>query len=143
MAVTRPPGFVLQRRNADQAQIQDQSVKMTRVTGRLLIKDPGEVLAEVGFPVYFAERPSLSFGAEMDDNFVAVDGSFPTVSVVVTKWVREERQDDAIGRFVGAELAVVTTGIAGQQMWVHWNVQGKALRNPVRYTSIDDEIGDI
>lgn len=120
-----------QRRMDDRSRIQAMTVKLTRVSGKTLVMGTGEATFDVSFPVLFSERPYFQFGGELDDNYRVESGSFPTVSAVIVGWKKEGEIERAFdGRYSGATLAVRTTGTEGQQMWVHWTFESRALRNP-------------
>lgn len=126
-----------EQRRADLARISDQGTQIHRVSGRFLVTGHGEVAYDVDFPVLFGTRPAPSFGGELEENQVATTGSFPTISVVVLRWNREERMP---GQFLykGATLGVVVGGTSGP-IWVHWHMDGPAFRNPVRNTGTLEE----
>jgi hypothetical protein len=96
------------------------------VSGFILCNGAGELQIEVNFPVRFVEKPAMTFGGELDVNQPVEAGNFPTISVVVTRWILEEL-DELRTYFVGASLAVVSTGVANQRMWGHWTATGAAL----------------
>lgn len=129
-----------QRRN-DLARIDRMTVKITRVTGRVLVKGAGEVGIDVNFPVQFTERPSFTFGGELDDNSTARALSYPTVSAVVGEWTKRKKSAGFDGYYTGARLLIVTTGIDTQRLWVHWAMEAHAIRNPVNDVgSVEDAI---
>lgn len=100
-----------------------------RILGEVSVTGAGEVVFPVSFPVWFWERPSVSFGAELATNEKLVAGKYPTVSVVVQKWrtVRRDLHDF----YTGADLLIVTTGHDDRQRSiVHWQAEGRALVNP-------------
>ncbi len=137
MSMSRIPGLLgIERRRADLGRIDDFTIKTTRVSGFILTEGAGEGLHDLTFPVTFTERPSMSFGAELETNQFVEDLAFPTVSVVVVSWVKAMTDRvgggvNAPGWFTGAMLAIVTTGKNEQRMWIHWQAEGKALRDPV------------
>lgn len=141
-----PPQFSLERRRAELGRIDDFVIKPTRVTGFVLTDGAGEVTHDITFPVTFTERPSMSFGAELDTDQFVQDRAFPTVSVVVIRWIKTmtdrigggEGQGGA-GWFAGATLAIVTSGKKTQRLWVHWQAEGKALRDPVHHSGDTDQ----
>lgn len=139
----RFPTLVTEARRRDLGRVEDFIIKPTRVTGFVLTEGAGEALHEVVFPVTFTERPSMSFGGELDvDEFVEAL-VFPTVSVVVVSWAKTMTDrvgggTNAPGWFAGAILAIVTSGKSGQRMWVHWQAEGKALRDPVHHSGDSD-----
>jgi len=128
-----------ERRRAEVNRIDAFAIKTTRVNGRQLVKGTGELIVDVNFPVLFTELPSLSFGAHMEDGEVPEALNLPTVSTVVLSWLKthEDRVGGGLGMpgwFRGARLAIVTTGRTGHKVWVHWQAEGKAIRNPAAET---------
>ena len=119
-----------ERRRADLSQVEQQSIRHTRVTGFELTVGAGEATVEVDFPVWFTEKPSMSFGGELEENEYLVERKFPTVSVVVVSWKKAQADRPGGGWYVGAVLATVTTGRTEHRMWVHWQAEGKAITNP-------------
>lgn len=85
-----------------------------------------ELLVDVTFPVWFVDKPSMSFGAELVRDLVEA-GKYPTISVVVVRWRKEKEVRVGGGYFVGATLAIVASGRSGEQMIVHWQAEGKAV----------------
>lgn len=133
--VPRTAQVGMEKRRSDLARIDNSSIKTTHVNGFELIQDAGDATVEITFPVIFTEKPSMDFGGELDENQSPETGNFPTVSVVVVAWKKayEDRVgggEGAPGWYVGATLAVVTTGRADHRMWVHWGAKGKAITDP-------------
>ena len=123
------------RQASERARLEDSLARTQVVSGQFLLSGVGEATKAVKFPVKFIEKPLLSFGGELTENSSPVDGSFPTVSVVIGGWdleipgiVNQETPDRKY--FVGATLLVVTTGVS-ESMWIHWHVTGVAITNPV------------
>lgn len=131
----------IERRREELTRMADFSIRPTRIAGFDKVVDPGEVLFEVNFPVWFVERPAMSFSGELPEGVAPVDGKFPTVSVVVARWKKSLPDRPDGGFYSGAFLAVVTTGHAGLEMLVHWQAEGKAMRNPA--ASMGDASGAI
>lgn len=121
-----------ERRRAYLDRVDEAVIKKTRVSGFEKVVGTGETSTEVAFPVWFTERPSMSFGAELDENDFAEDTKFPTVSVVVLSWNKNLTERIGGGYWVGATLAIVTNGRAypTQRFVVHWQAEGRAIRNP-------------
>lgn len=124
-------------RRQDLSRIDQMVVKVTRVTGYVLIQHDIDVTAAessvfLPFPVMFTERPVFTFGSELDENHRPLAGSYPTLSATVVDWqavgVVEGLTD---GRFNGATVTVVSTGQSGQHIWLHYSFEGKAIRNPL------------
>ena len=104
------------------------NIAPTRLSGFMNVTGTGEVSVDVAFPIWFIEKPSLTFGAELADGHSPEATNFPTVSVMVLKWRTETR---GLGTYwVGATLGVVTTGKEGHETIVHWQAEAKALQNP-------------
>lgn len=141
MPAFRPRGLMENRRETVR-RIDAMTVKSTRVTGKVLTLGPGEGSVDVSFAVNFAERPTFTFGAELDDNHRAVAGRYPTVSAVVVGWnVVKEIEGATEGYYTGATLAVVSGGQADHKLWVHYCFEGKALSNPLTgVEGVDDAI---
>ena len=99
------------------------------VTGRTMINGAGESFVSVDFPVRFSQLPSFSFGFEMKDGEVVIDGQKPTGSAVVTQWKIIERLPFSV-YYTGAVIQVVTTGPFYQKMLFIHNFSGMALSNP-------------
>lgn len=108
----------------------DSVVKLHRATGFVTVQGTGEASLDVYFPVWYVERPGISFGCELDAGHSAVEGSFPTASVVVGRWITETRGDLSTW-YRGAHLLIVTTGTEGHQVIIHWHAEGKAMVNPL------------
>jgi len=129
----------LEQRRNDLDRLDSFTIKTTRVNGFQLVQKAGEVIVDVSFPVLFTERPAMSFGAHMDDGQVPEALNLPTVSTVVLSWIKahEDRVgggNGSPGWFSGARLAIVTTGRADHKVWVHWQAEGNAVRNPAQET---------
>lgn len=123
-------GFQEDRRNRVD-QINDFLIKPTRVSGFQDILFTGdtvmqEVAVDVVFPVWFVDRPAMSFGAELERDILE-EGNFPMISVVVVKWVKVSEEKSG-GWFTGAQLAIVASGRKDERMTVHWQAEAKALR---------------
>lgn len=108
----------------------------TSVEGRFMVDGSGEALRTVSFPVIFIQIPNMTYGGELNLDSHAVAGSFPIMSAVVNKWETNPPIEISITTdyskvyFIGAELAIVTTGPVGQRMWIHWRASGRAIVGP-------------
>jgi len=135
------------RKASDRARLEDSIARQQLVSGQFLVAGTGEVAKEVVFPVKFIEKPLMFFGGELAENSFPTDGSFPTVSVMIGGWNLEipgaENQETPDRKyFVGANLLVVTTGVA-ENTWLHWHMMGTAITNPVagiRATTTDSTL---
>jgi len=106
-------------------------VAVATVPPSLSKSQDAESLYDVNFPVWFVEKPSMSFGAELDDTQSPTAQAFPKVSIVVARWRKKQEDRPGDGYFTGAQLAVVISGpVAGFKMIVHWQAEGQAMRNP-------------
>ena len=126
-----------QRLRADNAErIHENTADIYTVTGRFLVEGVGSVARQVNFPAKFIEIPSFYFGSEIAPGHAAVDGNFPSVSVIVLRWTSTDDQPNqtssAQNLYNGANLGVVIQGgISSQKIWIHWSVTGTAVANPV------------
>lgn len=121
----------IESRRADIERIHNFMIKPNHVAGFYEIQFEGnakqqEILLEVTFPVWFVDRPAMSFGAELMRELIT-DGDFPTISVVVVAWTKVHENRPGGGLYTGAQLAVVASGRDGEQMIVHWQANGKAM----------------
>lgn len=130
MTVTGSYHHPFERRRADLDRLQSNAVQFNRVSGFELTEGVGETTIDVEFPVWFVHKPAMSFGGEMEVGESIEAEHFPTVSVVVVTWTKAQEDRVGGGWFIGARLAVVTTGRDGHKMWVHWQAEGKALSTP-------------
>ena len=126
---------VAPRREYAMSQNHDLQATNHVINGNSLIVGIGEVMIDVYFPVAFIRAPSMSFGAELSAESVAVTGKFPTVSAIVNQWLVEDPDYDLYGGsmrkyYKGATLACVVTGPGTQKMLLHWTFMGMALTNP-------------
>lgn len=125
-------GLPFEERRGDLYQLEAQTIAPTRVSGFEVVAPAGEVAFDVDFRLWFVEKPAMSFGGEMDDTQPLTEKKFPTVSVVVFRWIKAQTDRPGGGYFTGATLAVVTTGPKDLKMTVHWQAEGKAMVNPVQ-----------
>jgi hypothetical protein len=97
----------------------------TRLSGQFAIKGSGEKRVEIVFPAQFTEKPFMTFGGEIETDFM-IDGQFPTISLVVSRWITKDLPPYS-RLFVGCEFAVVTTGPSVQKMIVTWAMDGPTV----------------
>jgi hypothetical protein len=121
----------LEARRSDVNRVNDFLIRPNRVSGFYEIFFTGtattqEVALDVVFPVWFVDRPAMSFGGELLRDIVEA-GSFPTISVVVTSWTKTYDVRPGGGYYTGCTFAVVVSGREGEEMIVHWQADGKAL----------------
>lgn len=110
------------------ADIEQTSAGVTKLSGQIRVDSPGEVEVPLVFPVFFSEKPLLSFGGELKVGTDAVPGSFPTVSVVIGSWSLSDASPTML-IYKGCKLLVVTTGHPTQRMFIHWHLEGIAYNN--------------
>lgn len=125
-------GLPFEKRRSDLEHLEAQTIGPMRVSGFEKVVDSGEVAFDVEFGLWFVERPAMSFGGELDDTQPLTERRFPTVSVVVFRWIKAQADRPGGGYFTGATLAVVTTGPVDLKMIVHWQAEGRAMVNPVQ-----------
>lgn len=136
-----PPQRPFEQRRGEINTQQAIEVAPTTLTGLVTIEGAGEATVDVTFPIWFVEEPGMFFGGRLGPNQTVSSGNLPTVSVVVL-FFREVEVDPSV-YYVGARLAIVTSGGAEQQMIVHWHAEGKAIANPSSpgtATTTDSEI---
>lgn len=131
---------LVQRGVRDTARVEDMAAKITRFIGRVLVVNAGEAAVEVNFPVLFSQRPIFGYGGELDENHHATLLSYPTISAVVTDWVTVPTGVGLEPRFRGARIAVVTTGVPDQQMWLHFSFEATAIRNPTNTIGTTEDV---
>lgn len=119
----------LERRRGDVSRVESMSVQRFAIEGFQLVAGSGEAAFEVNFPVWFDERPCIVHGYELADSSTPEATNFPLVSAGVIKWHITER--GGFEYYTGATMGVVALGKANQEVWVHWQATGKALRNPL------------
>jgi hypothetical protein len=121
----------MEARRNEVNRVNDMLIKPNRVSGFYEVAFQGEettqeALLDIVFPVWFVDRPAMSFCAELMRDIIE-DGSYPTISVVVVSWTKTKDVRPGGGYFTGAQLAVVASGRVGEEMVVHWQADGKAL----------------
>lgn len=105
------------------------------IKGRTKVLGVGEATVEVRFPVVYLEAPTFTFGGELAEGSILSPGEFPTVSAIVSRWQVDEPDLDLFGQtmrihYRGATLAIVTTGPADTDVYLHWTFTGRAISNP-------------
>lgn len=119
----------LENRRTNESRIHEQTVKIHKLQGRVLIQGSGESSINVTFPVTFTTRPGFSFGSEIAENVPPTGGNFPSVTAAVARWDKVEKLP-GVFHYNGAVITIVILGNPGY-MYVHWHMEGKAFRNPI------------
>lgn len=138
----RPPTTApLEARRGTATRLDSVTGKVHRIQGffNLTLQGDGggEAVLDVNFPVWFLERPLFTSGFEMGPDQVLTAGKYPTLSVGVHRWAMKD-YPGGVSYFAGATLVMVAGGVDKQVMLVHWQVEGKALRNPSGETTTAD-----
>jgi hypothetical protein len=107
----------------------------TRLSGQFMLANPGEKIANVQFPFYFAEKPLLSFGAEIPTGDNVIKGQYPTASVMIGGWLTYDNPPFT-QLFYGAKFIIVTTGPPQQRFYVHWHLDGVAYNGDIGVTQV-------
>lgn len=129
-AAVRPPTQApLEDRRGTVNRVESMSGRDHFVQGHLTLAGAGEASIEVRFPVWFIEKPIFTFGGELAEGESPTQTKYPTISAVVLRWILQEYPGD-IHYWSGAILGAVSTGIPEQNLVLHWQFQGRALRNP-------------
>lgn len=118
-------------RRGDVDRIEGIQAKHVRILGQVPIDGAGEVTFPVRFPVRFIEKPLMTSGWDMDGESDAITGNYPTVSIGTIDWEYQDFDDDYGQYWVGALVAVRTTGQTGLRIYANYIFEGKALLNPV------------
>lgn len=118
------------RRHGDDDRSNALGVQFTDCSGTVYIEGSGEATQEVTFPATFIEKPAISGGFELVENEAVDVGNLPTCSVGVLAW-RTNKPDEVRTYWVGALLVIVTTGKDDQKYYAHWQMRGRAFRNPI------------
>jgi len=106
------------------------------IKGRTRVLGLGEATVDIRFPVIYIEPPIFQFGGELAEGSSLVQGTFPTISAIVSQWEIDEPDLDLFGQslriwYRGATLAIVTTGPPDTDVYLHWTFTGRAVSNPV------------
>lgn len=134
MQAKRQAEIVQRLRSAGDERAAALGVQMTECSGTVFIEGPGEATQPVTFPVAFIERPTISGGWELVENQSTEVGNLPTCSVGVISWVTN-KPDNVRTYWIGALLCIVSTGKDDQLLYAHWQMRGRALRNPIGSSS--------
>ncbi len=129
----------LEQRRTHASRVESTLAREHIVKGKFLLQGAGEGLVELKFPVWFIEEPNMGgLGGVMYPGSEVIDGSYPTVSGSVLNWTLVEKTPRQY--FTGCTLAVVTTGLPEQRMFVHYRFEGKAIVNPVNPVETADTV---
>lgn len=115
-----------------------QAARTVTQTGKALIIIPdGATAAEALFPItffnVFVDEPAFTSGLALDVNQLLTDGSYPTATACVATWTTVLNASPGLS-YSGATIAVVVTGTALQQLWVHYSFTGIGLSIPAPTT---------
>lgn len=106
-----------------------------RLLGSRDLARAGEVVDEVMFPIWFLEEPSPSGSGVLAPNEALVDGEFPRWNVGVKEWITTEQggvgETGLVTMYKGAILIYVVEGPEAMRSTIHWQLEGRALRNPL------------
>jgi len=102
----------------------------TRCSGQFMMVGMGEAEVPTTFPVKFSQKPLLSFSAEIRDGDTLITSMMPKVSMVVLRWITEDRPPYS-NMYTGAVLGVVTEGPVASRILITWHFDGTAYSNPV------------
>lgn len=116
------------KRDSERARYEAQQVQTYHQVGKIPVitgSTSDESTTLVPFGNIFVEEPNFTFGSVLDPGTPAVGGKFPTLSVTVIKWSLLTYGPASF--YQGAFLGIVTSGIPGQKLWVHYSFLGSAL----------------
>jgi len=126
---------VLENRHREIDRVTNQAAQLHSYTGRFVISGLGvlDVSTTVNFPITFAQKPTFTYGIELEENWSVAPGTVPTCTAMVLKWQRYERLA-GIFSYTGATLGVTLLGSPGL-VWVVYKMMGPAYRNPIKGSS--------
>jgi hypothetical protein len=104
----------------------EQTIRDGHVHGFIELASSGELVADVRFPISFAEKPLFTYGLEMGDNTWLAQGDFPIHSATVTRYTTQRPADSVI--YVGASLGIVVIGAA--RSILHYSFEGRTFTVP-------------
>lgn len=123
-----------ERRRRQLDQVNDAIATHTIISGEITVVGGGDVAADINFPVWFVEKPIMTFGGEVAGTVDLTLGSFPLVSALVGKWDIQSLDAVQGGKFsgrmfyAGAQMLLSIDGAS--DIIVHYQFSGMALTNP-------------
>ena len=116
------------KRDSERARYESQQVQTYQQIGKLAVTTgtaSDESTTLIPFSNTFIEEPLFTYGSALDAATPAVPGNMPTASATVIKWSLIQVGPGTF--YNGAFVGIVTSGIPGQVLWLHYSFLGSAL----------------
>lgn len=126
---SNPPLRPLEVRRGEIARVEALAGGIFKVSYSFLCSGAGEGSVDVNFPVAFYERPHCSQGGSLADGSTVEDGNYPWCAAMGADWVTEVRGGATY--YVGCTVILVLAGKTGQEAWIDFGAEGKALQAPL------------
>lgn len=110
--------------------LRSMSAGQTRCSGQFMVDSSGEIEAQISFPVKFVDKPLLSYSGELREGDVNITSKMPTIRMIVTGWILEDRPPYQ-ALYTGAVLGAVIDGPPGTRLLATWHMDGVAFSNPM------------
>jgi hypothetical protein len=124
---------VAQQQKAVQgSRIAAQRGQIYNQTGTILVSGVGsatEAVAVVAFVNVFIEEPTFTYGWALKPGQSVTAGNFPTGSAFVMEWKNPSSTTPFL-TYEGCTVGMVTSGVDGQQFYLHYTFSGRALGYP-------------
>lgn len=123
-----PDAYSFLQRDANRQRQIAQEARTLHQVGKVAITagtEHDESTVLVPFANVFTEEPIFTYGSVLDPASPPVPGKFPTASVTVVKW--SLIQVGPAKLYGGAMLGIVTSGVVGQVLYIHYDFLGMAL----------------
>ena len=118
----------IQKQNLRRSQVADTVADFSMVTGVVKLSGAGEGYADISFPVTFIEKPTVSFGYELEQGY---QGRYiPTCNAVVNNWIVADLKSSSF-RCNGCSLGFFVFAESDTVSYLHFTFTGVAFRNPV------------
>lgn len=119
---------IVQKQTFRRTQVSDSVADFSMVTGTIALSGTGQGYSDINFPITFTEKPTVSFGYELEQGYQ--DVYMPTCNAVVNDWVVAESKSGSF-RYNGCSLGFVVVAEVNTISYLHFTFTGMAFRNPV------------
>lgn len=119
---------VVQKQSMRRSQVADSVADFSMVTGTVKLSGTGQGYTDISFPVTFIEKPTVSFGYELEQGYQST--YVPTCNTVVNDWMVADLKSGSF-RFNGCSLGFLVFAEDDTVSYLHFTFTGVAFRNPV------------
>ena len=119
---------VVQKQSMRRSQVADSVADFSMVTGTVKLSGTGQGYTDINFPVTFIEKPTVSFGYELEQGYQLDEVA--TCNGVVSDWNSVEMKSGNV-RIKGCSLGFVVDADTDTVSYLHFTFSGMAFRNPV------------